>query len=115
MVEKTETVKGVLDFFVERVLDEAAAQGMILEKRSEVKDSLSGELEAQIEQAMIEALPDAKLLELEAILSNGGEEEEMDGRIEQFFADAGIDYDGVVAQVLVKFREALLKDEGDRV
>lgn len=88
----------VINVFVDKMMADKGVNDAGLKEQLETK------LEEQIEQAMIRALPDEKLTELEGMLDREASDEE----IEAFFEGAGVDFQGAVEQTMAAFREAFL-------
>lgn len=72
--------------------------------RTKLRGQLFEEMNRRIERAMIEALPDQLLIELDKSIDNGMTDEEID----EFFEGTGIGFSEVVQQAMKDFREAYL-------
>lgn len=86
--------------FVTKMMAEKGATDEVLREQLEMK------LQEQIEQAMIRALSDEMLVELDGML----EREASDEEIEMFFDESGVDFAEVVEQTMLAFREAFLNN-----
>lgn len=86
--------------FVAKMMAEKGATDEVLREQLEMK------LQEQIEQAMIRALSDEMLVELDCML----EREASDEEIETFFDESGVDFAEVVEQTMLVFREAFLNN-----
>lgn len=98
----------VLENFVRQMVTD---KGLLEEDRNQngkIQHELLGALDAAIEKAMIAALPDAKLMELNQLLDAGAD----DAQIETVFAGAGVNYEVVAGRTMAAFREAYLS-KGD--
>lgn len=99
MPTKIVTQGMVLDAVVNKM---AADKGVNISE--EERERLTKELEERIDQAMVMALPDAKLVELDRIL----EGEVDDAAVEKLFAEAGVDFGAVIETEIEKFRGEFL-------
>lgn len=90
----------LLDAFIDRMLAKSGKTNITSDERRELRDQMRVELEPRIERAIIEALPDAKLVELDKLLDQEGE---LDDEVEKFFAESGVDYDKAVEKVMMEF------------
>ena len=90
----------LLDAFIDRMLAKSGKTNITSDERRELRDQMRAELEPRIERAIIEALPDAKLVELDELLKREGE---IDDEVEKFFAEPGVDCDKAVEKVMVEF------------
>lgn len=88
----------VINAFVNKMMADKGTDDVALKEQLEMK------LEEQIEQAMIRALPDEKLVELEGMLDR----EASDDEIEAFFDGAGVNFEEVAQQTMAAFRAAFL-------
>lgn len=90
--------------FVDQMLAEAQIAGMSPEEQTALKAQLEDGADDVVEMALIEALPDEKLIELNELLDNNAPDEDLDG----FFASAGVDFAEVVGNALLKYRQDFL-------
>ncbi len=101
----------VLRMFVDRLIADKGGDTLDAKQKETLQGELMAELDERIQQAMIRALPDAKLMELEKMLDADASDEE----IESFFAnaskDAGVDYDPEIRKVFEAFRTDYFKDK----
>lgn len=104
MPENKINADGVISSFLDQII---AAKGEKLSKneRLSLRQELFAELDDKIDAAMIAALPDDKLLELNQKIDGDASEEDLD----KFFADAGVDFNKVALQVALQFREDQLR------
>lgn len=105
MPENKINAEGVISSFLDQII---AAKGENLSKneRLSLRQELFGELDDKINAAVIAALPDDKVLELNQKIDGNASEQE----IEEFFAGAGIDFNKVALQVALQFRKDQLRD-----
>lgn len=80
--------KQIIDEYLNRLMAEKGASALGAEEQAKMRAELEQKLEEKIGRAMINALPDAKLIELEQLLDMGAADEVM----EKFFAEAQADY-----------------------
>ena len=101
----------VLQMFVDRLIADKGGDTLDAKQKETLQGELMAELDERIQQAMIRALPDAKLMELEKMLDADASDEE----IESFFAnaskDAGVDFDPEIRKVFEAFRTDYFKDK----
>jgi len=100
MPENKPTKAKIINVFVDKMMADKGVEDEALREQLKVK------LEEQIEQAMIRALSDEKLVELDVMLDNGVSDEEL----EVFFDGAGVNYEQVVEQTMAAFRKAFLAE-----
>ncbi len=105
MPENKINTEGVISSFLDQII---AAKGENLSKneRLSLRQELFGELDDKINAAVIAALPDDKVLELNQKIDGNASEQE----IEEFFANAGIDFNKVALQTALQFRKDQLRD-----
>lgn len=92
----------VLNALIDKMLVATGQEKTDPEEQRAVREQLRLQLENKIEKAMVKALPDAKLVELNQMLDR---EDTTDDAIEAFFKNAGVDYDKVVEGVMQDFLE----------
>jgi len=101
----------VLQMFVDRLIADKGGDTLDAKQKETLQGELMAELDERMQQAMIRALPDAKLMELEKMLDADASDEE----IESFFAnaskDAGVDFDPEIRKVFEAFRTDYFKDK----
>lgn len=101
----------VLQMFVDRLIADKGGDTLDAKQKETLQGELMAELDERMQQAMIRALPDAKLMELEKMLDADASDEE----IESFFAnaskDAGVDFDPEIRKVFETFRTDYFKDK----
>lgn len=101
----------VLQMFVDRLIADKGGDMLDAKQKETLQGELMAELDERMQQAMIRALPDAKLMELEKMLDADASDEE----IESFFAnaskDAGVDFDPEIRKVFEAFRTDYFKDK----
>lgn len=71
------------------------------------KEALREDIERWIEMAMLQALSDEQLSELERLTENGISDEELD----DFLVGTGVDFTTVAEQALAEWRRNYLHDE----
>lgn len=105
MPENKINAEGVISSFLDQII---AAKGENLSKneRLSLRQELFGELDDKINAAVIAALPDDKMLELNRELDGNASEQE----IEEFFLNAGVDFNKVALQTALQFRKDQLRD-----
>ena len=86
-----------LDIYLSELI---AAKG--ISDTPEAREALANEINAALDQALIEALPLAQLDKLENATKDGGELP--DGFIEQLLNEAGIDPNVIIDKILQEFR-----------
>lgn len=94
--------------FTQNQIINTIVEQMIADKGETLTDELRAALNQQmtsyIEGSIFAALPDEKLLELDAMAERDASDEELDA----FFDQAGVDYDRVAEDAIARFREAYL-------
>lgn len=89
--------------FVDKMITDKDA-GVSAEERARLRGELYEKMNERIERAMIGALPDQMLIELDKSIDNGMTDEE----IEEFFEGTGIGFSEVVQKAMKEFREEYL-------
>ena len=97
----------VLQMFVDRLIADKGGDMLDAKQKETLQGELMAELDERMQQAMIRALPDAKLMELEKMLDADASDEE----IESFFMSAGVDFDPEIRKVFEAFRTDYFKDK----
>ena len=95
----------ILNVFAEGLLMEKGLGEMEPEIKDELREDLVQRLTAQINQAVINALPEEKMRELNTLLESG---EASGEKINQIVASAGIDTDTIVSEAMQTFRGVYL-------
>ncbi len=81
-------LKQIIDEYLDRLMAEKGAGALDVAEQEKMRAELEQKLEEKIGRAMIDALPDAKLIELEQLLDMGAADEVL----EKFFTEAQVDY-----------------------
>lgn len=97
----------VLAMFVDRLIADKGGDTLDAKQKETLQKELLEELDERIQQAMIRALPDAKLMELEKLLDEDAPDEE----IESFFKGADADFDPAIRKAMDEFRTDYFKDK----
>lgn len=97
----------VLRMFVDRLIADKGGDTFDVKQKETLEAELMEELDGRIQQAMIRALTDAKLMELEKLLDADAPDEE----IEKFFENAGVDFDPAIRKAMDAFRTDYFKDK----
>ena len=98
----------ILQIFVNKMITEKTPQGLDDGDRDKISRVLIEQLNQRMEYALIAALPDDKLTELNNLLDNNGKDDAIDG----VFDNSGVDFDAVSQQTLEAFRQEYL-EHGD--
>lgn len=104
MPEIKPTQTRIINTFVDKMMVDKDLGAMSTEEREALRKNLRQKAEEQIEQAMLAALPDKKLLELEQLVDAGASDDALD----DFFANCGVDFTKAAEQAMVEFRKAFL-------
>lgn len=104
MPEIKPTQTRIINTFVDKMMVDKDLGAMSTEEREALRKNLRQKAEEQIEQAMLAALPDKKLLELEQLVDAGASDDVLDN----FFANCGVDFTKAAEQAMVEFRKAFL-------
>lgn len=105
MPEDTPTKAKLINVFVDKMMADKGVSGAAL------KDRLKTELDERVEQAMVRALPDEKLVELDGMLDSDVSDDE----IEKFFKESGVNFVEVVERTMAEFRKSFLSDSVEAV
>ena len=97
----------VLQMFVDRLIADKGGDTLDAKQKETLQKELLEELDERIQQAMIRALPDAKLMELEGLLDANVSDE----KIESFFKEAGVEFDPAIRKAMDEFRTDYFKDK----
>ena len=95
--------------FIRDILAEKQLSGVDDEVREQLVTDLTGRLLDQINRALIDALPDDKLQEFNAMLDD---EAVSDETVQQFIATSGVNVQQVTIQTMLRFRDLYLGDGG---
>jgi len=95
----------ILQIFVNKMITEKTPQGLDDEDRDKISRVLIEQLNQRMEYALIAALPDDKLAELNDLLDGDGDSEAID----RVFDTSGVDFDAVSKQTLEAFRQEYLQ------
>lgn len=95
----------ILQIFVNKMITKKTPQGLDDEDRDKISRVLIEQLNQRMEYALIAALPDDKLAELNDLLDSDGDSE----AINHVFDDSGVDFDAVSKQTLEAFRQEYLQ------
>lgn len=104
MPEIKPTQTRIINTFVDKMMVDKDLGAMGAEERDALRKNLRQKAEEQIEQAMLAALPDKKLLELEQLVDTDASDDVLD----DFFANCGVDFTKAAEQAMVEFRKAFL-------
>lgn len=104
------TDERILTAFVSEMIARKTPEGLSNQERDKILRVLLGQLNEWVEHALIAALPDEKLAELNALLDDGGD----DASIDLVFDKSGIDFDEVTRRALEEFRNNYL-EKGDNI
>lgn len=96
----------IINTFVDKMMSDKGLGAMNAEEQEALRKDLRVKVEAQIEQAMLRALSNAQLLELEKLVDGGASDEELDA----FFENSGADFTKAAEQAMADFRRAFLND-----
>lgn len=96
-----------LEPFVRSIIDKKGLIGITAEVKEQLVSDLNEKLNDQINRAMISALPDDKVDQLNEMLDKGDDEE----AIQRFITDSGIDVKQITLNTLVAFRNLYLGDK----
>lgn len=92
----------VLRMFVDKLIADKGGDTLDAKQKKTLQKELFKKLNERMQAAMVRALPDAKLMELEGLLDAGAPDEE----IESFFANSGVSFDAALRQTMSEFRDA---------
>lgn len=96
MPEENQNQSNPIEAVIERIAAMQGVETMPLENQAQLKGQIRKVVEDRVEDVMLNALPDAKLMELSQRLDG----EMSDQELEQFFANAGVDYKPLLEQAL---------------
>ncbi len=109
MPENKYTSEEVLATFLDQLIVEKNGEEMDFKKRSAIRRELREKLEAEIDGALVDALTDEQVVELEKRMNDDMAEDELG----EFLENTGVDYEAAVLRALDKVREEYLKGAGD--
>ena len=98
----------ILQIFVNKMITEKTPQGLDEASRDKIGRVLIEQLNQRMEYALIAALPDDRLAELNDLLDQNGD----GAAIDRVFDESGVDYDEVSRRALEEFRREYL-EHGD--
>jgi len=101
-----------LDKFVAEILEAKQLPGVVDDEvRQQLISDLKMNLMGEINKALIDALPDEKITELNALLDDPSVTEE---RVQEFIMQSGIDVQRITAQTMLYFRSLYLETPEER-
>ncbi len=98
-----------LDKFINQILDEKQLSGVNDEVRVQLVADLKERLTDQINRALIEAIPEQKIDELNNLLDDDSVTDE---QIHKFITDSGVDDKKVALETMLRFGELYLGRQG---
>lgn len=102
---------GELDRFIADILEAKKLSGITDDVRAQLISDLKQTLLDQINRALIEALPEEKLNEFNAMLDDSNV---TDDAIQQFIMNSGVDVQKVTTQTMLLFRGLYLQTAEER-
>lgn len=100
-----------LDGFINEMLDAKQLSGVTDEVRAQLVVDLKDRLFDQINKSLIDALPDDKLDEFEAMIDD---ENVQDADVQQFIASSGVDVKRVTSATMIRFYELYVSRSGGK-
>jgi FKBP-type peptidyl-prolyl cis-trans isomerase (trigger factor) len=97
------------DTFINGILDDKKLPGLDDEVRAQLVRDLRQRLLDQINRAVIEALPEDKLVELDAAMDNPDVSED---QVQRLIVDSQIDVKRITAETMLRFRDLYLGSMG---
>ena len=94
----------VLTTYVDDMITAKMGSDIDQRKREELRRELLEQLEDMIQRGVVEALSDAKLMELDQLLERDASDEE----VERFFETSGVDYQEMALEKAKQFRDQYL-------
>lgn len=98
-----------LDAYIAEMLQEKGLAQGNEQQRAELASLMRDQLDDLIDRTIIDALPEEKYPELEALLDRDAADEE----IERFFDNAGVDFEKAVQVALEQYRANFLNDNAN--
>ena len=95
----------ILDFYFETMLNDKGMTDLEPEVRTEMKIDLAERFNAFLSQAFVDALPGAKIVELDEMIDKN---EATPENVKKLLVEAGVDTDKVTVDAMAKFREIYL-------
>lgn len=96
-----------LEAFVGEIVDKKQLDGVDSEVRAQLVEDLTARLFDQINRALLAALPDDKMSELESLIDSGADE----AAVQQFIVNAGVNVQQITVGVMVAFRNLYLGEK----
>jgi len=100
-----------LDKFINDMLSDKDLSGVSDEARGYLLEDLKNRLLDQVNRALIDALPEDKNAEFDALLDN---ESVTDIQVQQFIIDSGVDVQKIAAKAMLLFRDLYLQTPEQR-
>lgn len=104
MPEVNLTKNQIATVFVDKILAEKGLTDLSPEQQVRLREQLKAKLDEQVDQAMLRALSDEQLDELEKLIDDGASDEQID----DFFNRTNVDFTAAVQETMVEFRKAFL-------
>lgn len=101
----------IINTFVDTLVADKGLGAMGAEEQEVLKKDLQTKVEEQIEQAMLRALSDAQLVELEKLVDGGASDEDLGA----FFENSGVDFAQAAEQAMSEFRQEFLSNVAEEV
>lgn len=108
LADKTEDE--MLDLFVEQILIDKGFTDLAEDLKQEFRSEIKERLIVRINEAMVSALPDDKLEELEQMLDNNTATPES---VNALVESSGVDMSGPIQEAMMDFRRVYLAGEVD--
>lgn len=93
-----------LTIFINQILDQKGLSGVDNAVREQLVSDLETRLMEQINRAIIEAIPEAKLGEFEKLANSNAE----DSEIQSFLATNAVDTQKIAADTMLRFKDLYL-------
>ncbi len=109
--EITEVAMDQLDTFIQDIIEAKQLTGLTDEARGGLVEEMRERLLDMINRALIEALPEEKVVEFSQLLD---QETVSDEQVQQFIAESGVDVEKVTAKTMLAFRTLYLQSPSER-
>lgn len=102
----------VIEVFIEGLIIDKGQENLPEEEKENLRDELYEKVEDFLSQALVNALPDGGVADLDNMIDAGDVTPE---KIKKLLDDAGVDSGAVIVNALVKFRELYLNPNENKM
>lgn len=99
-----------LDLFIKDIIDAKQLPGITEEAKAGLLEEMRERLLDMLNRALVEALPEEKIVSFSTFLEQGVSDEQ----VQDFITQSGVDVEKVTAQTMLAFRNLYLQPSSER-